>query len=356
MNGPAPVTFNVIFVRRTVRLLRIFLHSLRSRTTVARFRLVANGCTRAETRWLREYCDSHDRFEFLNLSPTAVLRHSAVLNKLVRLERSPVFAFMDSDCFVTGDPFTHVRSTLNGHGAVFSGQPKWRAHQSSRLPLGFRELSDAYRETPQGQCVGCSYFAVYDRRALSSCMDETGVLFDEYFWDDLPVPVQAELARADLQLAWYDTGKVLNILLGLRGHHLEYVDLPHLWHVGAVSASVTSRGPLQQLRHSLGSVGAFHVTRQTLVRLGLLHPFPCLGMEERRAKSEYSRRREAVSHYIAALLHSLDSGEPARVRFDHPDAALVSAISAMEGHVRELSRDWSSARRTLHESARAILT
>ena len=342
MTSASPVTFNVIFVRHTVGLLRVFLHSLRTRTTTARFRLVSNGCTRAEARILREFCRDHERFAFLELSPATVLPHQQALNELLARERSPYFAFMDSDCYVTGDPFTDVVTTLDGSAALFSGEPTWRAHMSPRLPRGYVRLSDQYRQAHDGRCVGSSYLAVYDRHALVACMEETGVSFWQYHWEQLPAPVQSELTHAGLRLLWYDNCKVVNILLGLRGHLCTYAELPQLWHIGAVSVSVTSRAR-RRLIQGLQALGALQPLRDAFQRVGLrAAPSPDFGNEEQDAALACQSLQLAVSDHFVRLLRSLEAAAPVPTRFEHPDEAVVSAVGVIEGHLRQLHQEWSS--------------
>ena len=265
MRTTSQITINVILVGGTVALLQPFLRSLETRTMGTRFRLVANGCRAREIAALHRFCESDNRFEVLAIS-RRVMPHGRVLDELLRSESSPVLAFMDSDCFVTEDPFKRVVEELGTAQATFSGEPCWRAHWPQEMPEGFTRLIDAYRTLADGTLVGSTFFAAYHRREVASCVAATGVSFVPCHRSELPAAVLAKLDRIAPGLRYFDTGKALNLMLGLRGARLSDIKLPGLWHVGGTTSWTLARSRQRLLSAIdwLGVRGALYRLRRAL--------------------------------------------------------------------------------------------
>ena len=333
-------TFHIIFVRGSVRLLRPLAFSHAARTRTVRLRLVSNGCTRAELRLLHELGAASNRVEVVELSRNRVLPHGVVLNELHAMQESSAFAFLDSDCFATGDWLPDLVSGAQEADAVFAGRPIWSLDWSPTLPAGFGVLSGAYDRLSDGACVGGSYFAAYDSTALRACMRATGVSFREYRWRDVPDAVQGQLVRAGKRLEWYDTGKLLNIMLGLRGAGCENVTLRHLRHIGAISSALCVRRR-RLLVQSLDRVGALGAVRRAQRWLAP-HSALTMGDEERRVRERHTRLRETVSAHFWSLLRSLDEGRGRPSRIDRVDADLARVIRSVEREVMDIYASWTA--------------
>ena len=280
---------------------------------------------------LRELCDQEDRFDFQSVSRSRMLPHGTLLDKLYEQEQSEVFAFMDSDCFATGNWFQQLAPHLRDNDAVFAGLPLWSEHWLHTLPSGSRLLADAYDRLDDNSVVGNSHFASYDMRVLSDCIRDTGCSFKMCYWREIPPSIQKELARAGKKLNWYETGKVLNILLGLRGHRCKSVRLPHLWHLGDMSSLVVRR---RRLADVLDRFGIMQPLLHLIRWLGLREdPMQGVSEEERERRRQYYLRRNSVSAHFGALLQCLEDGRPHPPIFQHKDEALEAIVNRAEEHI-----------------------
>ena len=340
MTGTSGITFNVIFIRNSVRWLCAFLHSHITRASTVCFRLVSNGCRPSEARMLRELADRYDQLDFLEISRRKVLPHGIVLDELLKRERAPVFAFMDSDCFATGAWFCELAPILRHADAVFSGPPLWMGNASCSLPTGSQLMTGEYDQLENGSCLGSSYFAVYNSKVISDNIRETGLTLKGYFWTEIPSHIRAELVRADRKARWYETGKLLNILLDLRGYRCRTVCLPHLWHIGDMSCSIAHR-VRRRLVRLLDACGLSEPMRSFLHQTRLRKdPLWHTSVEDRQRYRESARRRHSVSRQFLELLRHLEGRGPCLPALKHANGALVAEVASAEHHVRKLHEEW----------------
>ncbi len=231
------LTFNILFLPGTVRELSLFLLTLQDRTKHTRFNIWSNGCKREENDLLYHFAQRYDRCQFEVFSET-LLPHGEVLTELQRNETSHRFAFMDSDIFATGEFMSNLERRLEHATAVFSCPPIWSCGELDRLPAGFEALSGIISLLNDGSCVGNSYLAIYDNDALSDLIRKTGLTFSKITWPEIPTPIQQVLRQNGMEKVLYDTGKLLNILLAIDGHRLEFAKSPNLVHIGGISGTV----------------------------------------------------------------------------------------------------------------------
>lgn len=236
--------FNIIYTPDSVAQLHVLVLSLLEHTDFE-FRLVSNGCKRAEAKRLEAFCDTNDRLEYYHYitMPTRQLRewkqapHGMVLNKLQRMETSDYFAFLDSDLFAIGELTTEtILTDLKGHAAVCSGSPLWATASDQTAPSRPNRFNDPQNVTDTGLCIGSSYFAVYDNRILTAVMKSSKAKFDVYRKQtSVQKRNHATVERLDVGAEIYDTGKYLNIVLQANGHPVRMRNEYPVRHIGGMS-------------------------------------------------------------------------------------------------------------------------
>ncbi|MBD3307305.1 hypothetical protein GF339_12765 [candidate division KSB3 bacterium] len=142
---------------------------------------------------------------------------------------------MDADILIIGEVMSELLTAPDQCAGVFSGHPLSRETQEQILPKNFEAIRGRYHVTPDGRCLGCSYFAIYHSAILKETIQHTGIHFNKYLWQDIPVQVQDQIRKLGLQCKRYDTAKVLNLILLANGHSLLYKDVPGLFHIGGMS-------------------------------------------------------------------------------------------------------------------------
>lgn len=236
--------FNIIYTPGSVESLKFLVLSLLDWTDF-NFRLISNGCKRAEAGKLREFCELSDRLEYFHFitMPTRQLRewkqapHGMVLNKLQKMEDSNYFAFMDSDVFAVDKLTTdQILRDLKGHAGIFSGNPLWSTEKDQLVPSRTHRFNDPQNTTECGVCIGTSYFAVYDNNILNQLMRTSRVRFDVY---RKQTSVQRQnhqkLENLGVGADIYDTGKYLNILLQANRYSLKMKAEYPVRHIGGMS-------------------------------------------------------------------------------------------------------------------------
>jgi hypothetical protein len=289
------------------------------------FRLVSNGCRPEERDLLKAICNKDTRLEFLDLPTQGVMPHGEALTWLQQLEDAAYFCYMDTDIFARGDFWAEFAPLLGEYDALFSAPPLWCPAHGRRMTPDWRWMCGQHAESSTGLCLGSSFFGIYDNQVLSTFIHETGITFQPYDWGQLPRWVQTELERFGLKMDFYDTGKVLNILLQSRGHKLLFRDTELLCHVGGMAALLTSgfdRLPLgpasprfnlrwRTLRSRIGLL-----RRRMLTALGSATGLEAM-VDARWRSPQYLQMLEDqldVSVYICELLLSLSEGRD----FDKP--------------------------------------
>jgi hypothetical protein len=244
-----PLRFNIIYTRGTIDRLLLFTLSLLKHSDFT-FRLVSNGCSPAEIRQLIAFCASSPRLEFLDLKASTLLSHAQALNALQRIETNDYFCVMDSDIFATGDFSGGFWDALQNHTAVFSALPIWQTMESAIADCEVQQLGGRYLQDTTGLSFGVSYLAIYDNRALRDMMSKTGITFERYVWRafggyrynwvEIPQAYKSLLESKGLRKEYYDTTKMLNILMQLEmGLSIAYQPCSQLQHIGGI-ATITS--------------------------------------------------------------------------------------------------------------------
>ncbi len=228
-------TFNIIYTPGVVKCLRLFILSLLKWSDCS-FRLVANGCLPEEVHDLRAFCRRYSRLEFLKLPSKTMMKHSSALNYLQMIEPSEYFCFMDPDILATNEFLHEFTPYLDHYVGVFSGFPIWCKNEEQILPETFPEMFGRHNMTSTGLCIGGTFFAIYNNKVLTELIQSTGISFNKYKWEEIPALYQKPLAQLGLKKNFYDTGKVLNLLLLNQGDSLIFKEIPSLKHIGGISA------------------------------------------------------------------------------------------------------------------------
>lgn len=304
-----------------------FLQSL-LRHSHFNYTLVANGCDAAERRQMEQFVQQEPRTTLEVLEAARLLLHGVALDRLATRCRHPFFSFMDSDIFAVGDFAGSLAAQLPEVDAFFSGRPAWWATDGNNR---FDPQTNAYMGQqifgPQGRVLGTSYFALYDRAQLEACMSTTGVSFAPCPWEHVPPEQRRLLTALGLRTQWYDTGKLLNILLAERGARLAYADLPALVHLGGVSRYLREKKS-PSVSERWGNVR------------GRAHKHGWLREIQRMFHSRLMRRGEApspdVSGYFGALLDALATSAPRPPVPATLSPAVTEAITTITAQLADL--------------------
>ena len=226
------MTFNIIFTTNTVRHLYLFTLSLLKHTSI-QYRLVANACTADEIACLKALVGSNERLDLLIFPSNKLEDHHTVLNYLQKRETSKYFSFMDSDILATGDFVSELQTCLENHAAVFSGRMLFT--EDICLHPDDPIIGGRFFETTDGFCIGSSYFAIYNNEALSDFIRKNNIDFSRFEWSKIPQEQKQTLVDIGLNRHFYDTGKLLNILLNVQSGKLVHVEPDSLHHIGGLS-------------------------------------------------------------------------------------------------------------------------
>ena len=281
------LTFNIIYTPGTVRFLSLFIFSL-LRWSDCKFRLIANGSRSEESEMLKRVCDEHPRLEFNRLPSSATAKHGHVLDYLLKQECSEYFCFMDSDIFATGEFISELLTNLDGNSAVFSCSPLWCGPDEQVLPDFDVRMRGWYNRSISGLCLGSSYFAIYDTKVLTNIVEDSNITFRRYDWKEVPTQYQQDLIHLGLRKNIYDTGKLLNLLLLIKGEKLVIRESPVLTHLGGMSNRILSD----------------HAGQRTLETI-LKNVSGELSEEGAGQLLESLKRREAILIYFGQLLKYL---------------------------------------------------
>ena len=233
-------TFNVIYTPGTVSALRYFVPTL-TRFTEARFRLVANGCSAREQRQLERLAETSEQLDYHLFPSQRIKNHGVVINHLLELEQEDCFCFMDSDIFAMGDFVGELAPHLQGQAAFFSGRPIWSNAADQIAPRGVR-FCGPHNRSESGITLGSTYFAIYRRAELLDVIEWSGVDFEKVTaFEDIPAQAQEHVEALGCRTDTYEVGKLLNLLLQVRGASIRYHDLDALRHVGGLSLLAKKR-------------------------------------------------------------------------------------------------------------------
>lgn len=240
--------FNVIYVKGTVELLLPLLITMLKRTTCD-FRLVSNGCTEQEEAILKRFVETDKRFTFYSFKSDSILRHHFILNELLFLDDSEYFAFIDSDMLADGDFTKSLLEELKTVSAVTTGLPIWHEEKDWVMKKEYNVMGGKYLRSHHNLTLGVTYCAIYDRNAAQQFMNMTGIKFDIYRWQDIPIKYRKLLEKLELKKDFYDTGKVFNILWQQYGGIVSYKATPELIHLGGISGDSDLGAFSNRIRH-----------------------------------------------------------------------------------------------------------
>ena len=281
------LVFNVIYVPGSFDVLGWMLLSLAEHAD-CRFRIVANGCGDAEWAQMQSFAARNPRFEACRLPWSRVATHGRALDHLFAAEDGQYFAFMDSDILATGPWLKPILDAVRTAPAVSTGWPLWVERDEARLDGQDYGATGIHAETDSGQVLGLSYLAVYQRAALAAVRTRHSLDFERRSWEELPRRLRRALKADGLPLGFFDTAKLLNIMLG------SGVVLPGdgLIHVG--SASVVRSADFDSLpAHGL----RFRIADRALdwlERVGVLRPLACRHADRSEARRPLIRERWRV--------------------------------------------------------------
>ena len=303
-----PFLFHMIYTPGTVRALLPFVDTL-LRWSDCAFCLVANGCGTAEVALLRARCAGEPRLSWGSLPWPHKVEHGQALNFLLSTaERSP-FCFMDSDILATGDFMLELQPALAGAAGVFSAWPVTIKAGERVQPAACEYIGGRHSWTEHGECLGGSYFAIYERAALARALAAAPDGFNRGFWAQLPGQTQRFLREIGQQRLFYDTGRVLNLYLQTQGSALRVHDCAALLHLGSYSIYAgggRSRPPQPRWLKSAKAIArrmrdqlTGQAYRSAVLRRVAQDPIQCLVDE----------RRQLLTSYFIRLTAALAAGQ-----------------------------------------------
>lgn len=212
-----------------------FLRSLIEVTNLP-LRLVANGCKPYEEQLLARACEESERLEFHSLRSARTIGHGEALDQLLAIETSELFTFMDSDIFATASVSMSDIEPLPGEVASSACRPVWHSEHDACMPASYQIMGGRYTSSATGHFLGCTYLASYRSDVLREVMASMGLSFRRYRRKHLPADILLKLDGLGLRKQFYDTAKVINIILQHEGHKMSFREVDGLLHVGGISA------------------------------------------------------------------------------------------------------------------------
>jgi len=285
------------------------------RYSEARFHLVANGCNDMEITSLRRF--ECDRVQVEVASKHRILDHGEVLTSLFRAHSGEYFAFLDSDIFAQGCFLSPALTALSEADAVFSCLPVWIDPQDQILEDFIQYTGGNHTHLPTGECIGCTYFAIYRRRQVEEILDEAGITLSRIIWQDLPGGLAKRLSDLGWEKAIYDTGKLVNLLMVARGRKLRCERLPNLWHIGGLSDSAKVTAERAGILRRAWRAWAPRLLRQVRFSIRFRR---LISRRETGIIAERTRRRDLACQYTAEVIKALvESRQIPRGRVGDPD-------------------------------------
>ena len=302
---------NVIYTPGAVRYMAFFALSLLEHSA-CQVRLVSNGCDVTERRLLAQLADSQVDMSYHEIPCPQMLPHHDALKHLHALSDGDFFCFVDSDLLATGPFMDELLPLIEGSSAVCSGAPVWVSPRDQVLPKDFRMMSGIHSRAHDGICLGSTFFAIYDNRLLTRVMQESGLGFNSYRWDEIPVAEKVLLAKKGLQHDYYDTAKVLSLALTVRGYPLAYRDSDYLHHIGGASLHELNDAGDPSLISRAADLLAIGPLATLLEARRTRRAYPWLkGFSAEESEAIVRRRRgqrNPVRKYFAELLMHLHDG------------------------------------------------
>lgn len=228
---------NIIYVNDSVELLLPFVRTLLENSQ-CNYRLVSNGCSSYEEDLMEQFSALNERCVLYSMHSEVMMPHHDVLNHLLAIETSPYFVFMDSDILASNTFTEEWFNSLKKNEAIFSALPIWQSEEDALMPVTFQMADGRFLKSSDGQFLGLSYCAIYRKERLIDFMDRSGITFSYYDFRDIPSRHQKHLVDIGLDMSFYDTGKLLNILWQQDGARMTYIEQDSLYHIGGISTMI----------------------------------------------------------------------------------------------------------------------
>jgi hypothetical protein len=264
--------------------------------------------------------------------------HGRVLSHLRSHERSDLFCFMDSDILATGDFMDELAPHLAHYTGLFSCPPVWCTDEDQVLPRDLTRVRGFHWKTEIGTCLGSSYFAIYSNHVLAEAARDTGVGFEKRRWGDVPTQYRAQLINEGLAREVYDTGKLLNLLLLIRGEELLFTTVRSLHHIGGIARQVL-REREEHPRRMPNKQSILRRTLRTLWRLTAPSRVADQGTQgsmptdAELAAHTISVRKRTTSRYFSELLRCLHQDHPLPSAPGIGDAMIEERIGQVTAHI-----------------------
>ncbi len=236
-----PLTFHIIYTPGSVEQLLPLVNTL-LRHSKCHYRLVANGCSPDEIAHMERYAAQSDRLSVVRLPAKQQVNHGVALNQLFAQSLDRYFCFMDSDILAAGDFMAELQPLLSDAAGVFSAWPLMVKDQEKVLQAHHKYIGGHHLATPTGLCLGGSYFAMYQRAALTAAMKYAPAGFGVSYRRQLPRATRALLKRVGQERLFYDTGRLLNLILIDQGYLLRTLETDLLCHIGSYSMLTLQAG------------------------------------------------------------------------------------------------------------------
>ena len=339
-------SFNIIYTPGTVKYLYPFVSSLLKWSDCS-FRLVSNRCRPDEIELLRRLCHQHSRLELMALPFDRVIQHGQALSYLQSLETSEYFCFLDSDILATDYFLPTFASYLDQYAGLFSCSSSWCKAEEQILPASFQRMAGRHNRTDQSVCLGSTYFCIYNNYLLTQIMQSTDINFNPYLWSEIPVQYQDELIKIGLDKAYYDTGKLLNLLLLQQGRLLAFRETTSLQHIGGlslVSDQVMPQSIFGRISNLIRSQG--RELKRTAAKLTANYFSRQTGMyftdAEEKARRTLLGRKFVVSSYFTHLLRALSENQPLPKLLTIDDSEIEEKVELVTMAILNLHQETSS--------------
>jgi hypothetical protein len=184
---------------------------------------------------MERYAEQSDRLSVTRLPGKQQMNHGVALTQLFTRSSDHYFCFMDSDILAAGDFMAELQPLLAAAAGVFSAWPLMVRNQEKVLQADHKYIGGHHLATPTGVCLGGTYFAMYHRAALTSAMQYAPDGFGVSYRRQLPWATRSLLKRVAQERLFYDTGRLLNLILIDQGYLLRTLETDRLCHIGSYS-------------------------------------------------------------------------------------------------------------------------
>ena len=233
--------FHIIYTPKSIKYLSYYTKSLCTYLS-ANFIQVSNNCTLKERSTLKHNAITQEKLNYHCYPTNQMNLHGKVIDYLQAMSQDEYFCFMDSDIFAISElpDLEKVMEEENLSG-LFSAMPLWVKKSEYIFKNNFRNMLGTYNQLDDGQCIGSTYFAIYKSKDLREIIEYYGASFEESSAKNLSIEIQNQLNKIGFNQTFFDTGKVINLLLHHHGYKLRNINLPQLCHIGGTSYETTNR-------------------------------------------------------------------------------------------------------------------